>query len=51
MHRRIGILGGLSPESTVVYYEHITRTYTARYGDYGYPEILIYLRVPICRRG
>lgn len=42
MHRRIGILGGLSPESTVVYYEHITRTYTARYGDYGYPEILIY---------
>ena len=42
MYRRIGILGGLSPESTVVYYEHITRTYTARYGDYGYPEILIY---------
>jgi aspartate racemase len=42
MHRKIGILGGLSPESTVVYYEHITRTYTARYGNYGYPEILIY---------
>jgi aspartate racemase len=32
----------MSPESTVVYYEHITRSYTARYGDYSYPEILIY---------
>jgi aspartate racemase len=38
----MGILGGMSPESTVTYYEHITREYTARYGDYGYPEILIY---------
>jgi aspartate racemase len=26
----------------VTYYEEITRTYTRRYGDYGYPEILIY---------
>jgi aspartate racemase len=42
MHKRIGILGGMSPESTVAYYEYITRTYTERYGDYGYPEILIY---------
>ena len=42
MSKRIGILGGMSPESTVAYYEYITRTYTARYGDYGYPEILIY---------
>jgi aspartate racemase len=42
MHRNIGILGGMSPESTAVYYEHITREYTARFGDYGYPEILIY---------
>jgi len=42
VHRRIGILGGMSPESTVAYYEYITRTYTERYGDYGYPEILIY---------
>lgn len=32
----------MSPESTVTYYEHITRAYTARFGDYGYPEILIY---------
>ena len=40
--KRIGILGGMSPESTTLYYEHITRTYTAQHGDYGYPEILIY---------
>ena len=39
--KKIGILGGMSPESTVLYYEHITRAYTARFGDYGYPEILI----------
>ena len=42
MHKKIGILGGLSPESTVAYYEYITRAYTERCGDYGYPEILIY---------
>jgi aspartate racemase len=40
--KKIGILGGMSPESTSLYYEHITRTYTARHGDYGYPEVLIY---------
>jgi aspartate racemase len=42
MHKKIGILGGLSPESTIGYYEYITRSYIARYGDCGYPEILIY---------
>jgi aspartate racemase len=42
MHKRIGILGGMSPESTVAYYEYITRTYIQRFGDYGYPEVLIY---------
>jgi aspartate racemase len=42
MHKTIGILGGMSPESTVAYYEYITRTYTERFGDYGYPEVLIY---------
>jgi len=42
MHKRIGIIGGMSPESTAAYYEYITRTYTERYGDYAYPEILIY---------
>ena len=40
--KRIGILGGVSPESTVSYYLRITREYFRRYGDYSYPEILIY---------
>jgi aspartate racemase len=42
MHKKIGILGGMSPESTVAYYEYITRTYTERFGNYNYPVILIY---------
>lgn len=42
MHKKIGIVGGLSPESTVSYYLHITRSYVARFDDYGYPEIIIY---------
>ncbi len=42
MSKRIGILGGMSPESTTEYYEYITRAYTERFGDYGYPEIIIY---------
>lgn len=42
MHKKIGIIGGLSPESTVSYYLHITRSYVERFGDHGYPEIIIY---------
>lgn len=42
LHKKIGILGGLSPESTAIYYNHITREYAKRYGDYNYPEIIIY---------
>ena len=42
MHKTIGILGGMSPESTQEYYKYITRTYTSRYGDHGYPEIILY---------
>lgn len=40
--KRIGILGGTSPESTVEYYRYLTREYTKRFGDHGYPEIVIY---------
>ncbi len=40
--KRIGILGGTSAESTVSYYSRITREYTRRFGDFAYPEILIY---------
>lgn len=42
MHKKIALIGGLSPESTVSYYQRITRAYVAQFGDYGYPEILIY---------
>jgi aspartate racemase len=41
MHKTIGILGGMSPESTVAYYEYITHSYTERFGDYAYPEVII----------
>jgi aspartate racemase len=40
--KRIGIVGGASPESTVEYYRRITHEYTRRFGDQGYPEVLIY---------
>jgi aspartate racemase len=42
MKKKIGIVGGLSPESTVSYYLYITRNYAERYGNYDYPEIIIY---------
>jgi aspartate racemase len=41
-HKRIGIIGGMSPESTVEYYQYITRSYVTRFGNYAYPEVLIY---------
>ena len=42
MHKKIGILGGLTPESTVTYYMHIVHRYQALYRDHGYPECIIY---------
>jgi aspartate racemase len=42
MHKKIGIIGGLSPESTVSYYLNITRKYVEQFGNYSYPEIIIY---------
>jgi aspartate racemase len=40
--KRIGILGGISPESTRLYYDHIIEAYYMREQDYHYPEIVIY---------
>jgi aspartate racemase len=40
--KTIGILGGMSPESTVEYYQIITRSYVERFGDHGYPPVVIY---------
>jgi len=42
LYKRIGILGGLTAESTVHYYQHIFKTYEERHGDLGYPEMIIY---------
>jgi aspartate racemase len=42
MYKRIGILGGLTPESTVPYYMHIVHRYEELHGDHGYPEVVIY---------
>ncbi len=39
MPKTIGMIGGLSPESTITYYEHITRGFFERTGNY--PDIVI----------
>lgn len=41
-HKKIGIVGGVSPESTVSYYLRIVRKYREVYGDFGFPEVLVY---------
>jgi aspartate racemase len=41
MPRCIGILGGMTPESTVTYYQHIVHSWQRRHGDHRYPEIVI----------
>lgn len=42
MHKKIGILGGMTPESTVVYYQHIFKRYQKLFGNLDYPETIIY---------
>jgi aspartate racemase len=42
MAKRIGILGGISAESTGEYYRRLTAVYRARRGDAHYPEIVIF---------
>jgi aspartate racemase len=42
MAKRIGILGGISAESTAEYYRRIIKSYVQQEGDYHYPEIVIY---------
>lgn len=42
MKKVIGILGGISPESTAVYYDRIIKLYYEQYRDYYYPEVIIY---------
>ncbi|HJV44763.1 MAG TPA: amino acid racemase [Bacillota bacterium] len=40
--KRIGILGGLSAESTALFYNTLTRLYIEQNGDTAYPEIVIF---------
>jgi len=40
--KRIGIIGGIGPESTVDYYKRIIGAFNKKYADLGYPEIIIY---------
>ncbi len=42
MAKRIGVLGGISAESTVAYYQRIIRGYFERRQDYDYPEVVIF---------
>ena len=40
--RKIGIVGGLSPESTILYYRTIVDEFRRRFGSEDYPDIIIY---------
>lgn len=40
--KKIGIVGGLSPESTILYYKHIVDEYYKLKNNYNFPEIIIY---------
>jgi aspartate racemase len=40
--KRIGIIGGIGPESTVDYYKLIIGAFHKKQADLGYPEIIIY---------
>jgi len=40
--KRIGIIGGLGPESTVDYYKEIISAFTEKHKELAYPEIIIY---------
>ncbi|MFH1587558.1 MAG: amino acid racemase [Candidatus Diapherotrites archaeon] len=42
MKKRIGILGGMSHESTIKYYELILGKYFETHKDYYYPEVVIF---------
>lgn len=40
--KRIGILGGMSHESTIRYYEVILQKYYESFHDFNYPEVVIF---------
>src|SRR5215510_15754983 len=38
---KIGILGGMGPESTILYYRNIINEYRKKTNDQNYPQLLI----------
>lgn len=42
MRKRIGLIGGISHQSTIEYYSRIMNKYSTRFNDMEYPEIVIY---------
>jgi len=42
MYKRVGILGGLTPESTVPYYMHIVHRDQETYHNHAFPEVVIF---------
>lgn len=40
--KRIGIIGGLGPESTIDYYKEITAAFNTKHPEPAYPEIIVY---------
>ena len=40
--KKIGIIGGMAPESTLLYYKYIIDEYRKHFEDHRYPEIIIY---------
>ncbi|MFH2011479.1 MAG: amino acid racemase [Pseudomonadota bacterium] len=40
--KTIGIIGGLGPQSTIDYYREIISTFSTKYPELAYPEIIIY---------
>ena len=40
--KKIGIIGGLGPESTVDYYKEIIKAFNTDYTEMAYPEIIVY---------
>ncbi len=49
--KRIGIVGGLGPEATIVYYSTIISGYRSITGSEDYPEVIIYSLCFECFRG
>jgi len=42
MIKRIGLICGIGPESTIDYYKRIIQSFQTNYPDLGYPEIIMY---------